>query len=218
MSKANVVYQSIRATAVPPLEPNGVSQVSKVPAITEFVHDGMQGSIKLQDGNQLTDIDYVVFATGYLFSLPFLSRAEGARLITDGQKVHNLYRHLFYINNPTLAFVGLPIRVVPFPISQSQSKVIARCWSGTVNMPTKKEMEDWYDAQPFPERPRDGFIFGAEKEFRYLDTLNMWAEGHHPDGNTEDWSSSDPETGNVTQRFKDRRSKAFDLRKEALGY
>jgi hypothetical protein len=212
------VYQSIRLSNIPPLDPNGVSHVSKVPAIAEFLHDGKQGLIKLQDGTQLMDIDYVVFATGYLFGLPFLSRTEGTQLVTDGQKVHNLYRHLLYINNPTLAFIGLPIRVVPFPISQSQSKVVARCWSGKTKLPSKPEMEDWLNAQPKPERPRDGFIFGAEKEFQYLDRLNMWAEGHHPDDNIEDWFSSDSETGNLPERFKIRRIKAFDLRKAALGY
>jgi cation diffusion facilitator CzcD-associated flavoprotein CzcO len=218
LTTAKKVYQSIRASSLPPLDPNSVSPVYKVPEITEFVHDGQYGSIKLQDGNQLTDVDYIVFATGYLFSLPFLARSEGEKLITDGQRVHNLYRHLFYINNPTLAFIGLPIRVVPFPISQSQSKVVARCWSGKTKLPTREEMEDWHKAQPRTERPRDDFVYGAEKEFQYMDRINMWAEGHHPDDNVDDWSSADPETGELSSRYKDRRIHAFDLRRAALGY
>ncbi|CAO3688379.1 unnamed protein product [Umbelopsis ramanniana] len=218
LTTATKVYQSVRASSLPPLDPNSVTQVSKVSEIGEFLHDGQKGSIKLKDGSHLTDVDCIVFATGYLFSLPFLSRSEGGKLITDGQRVHNLYRHLFYINNPTLAFIGLPIRIVPFPISQSQSKVISRCWSGKTKLPTRQEMDHWHNMQPRPERPRDDFVFGAEKEFQYMDRLNMWAEGHHPDDDVDNWSSTDPETGEIPSRYKDRRTKALDLRRAALGY
>jgi hypothetical protein len=218
LTTAKKVYQSIRASTISSLEPNSATQATKVPAITEFSTDDRKGTIRLLDGTRLTDVDIVVFATGYLFSMPFLSRTEGTQLITDGQRVHNLYRHLFYMNNPTLAFIGLPIRVVPFPLSQIQSKVIARCWSQKAPLPTKQEMDDWYKSQPKADRPRDDFIFGAEKEFAYMEGLNKWAEGHHPEDEVDSWTSSDPVTGDLSPTWKDRRVRAFELRKQYLGY
>lgn len=79
-------------------------------------------------------------------------------------------------------------------------------------------MEDWHSMQPLLERPRDDFVFGAEKEFQYMDILNMWAEGHHPDDDLDNWTSTDPETGAIPSRYKERRIKALDLRRAALGY
>jgi cation diffusion facilitator CzcD-associated flavoprotein CzcO len=217
-TKAKKVYQSIRKSSVPPLEEGDNSGIIVVPAITEFLHNGDKGTIKCEDGTEITDVDVVVFATGYLFNLPFLSRDLGSQLITDGQIVHNLYQHLFYINNPTLAFIGIPIRVVPFPLSQVQSKVVARCWSGRARLPSKKDMEKWYKLQPEHIRPRDGFVFGSQREIKYIEQLGMWAEGFRPNDNVDDWDSNDPVTGRLSSSWKDRRTRALEIRKQYLGY
>ncbi|KAJ2962997.1 hypothetical protein NQZ79_g1976 [Umbelopsis isabellina] len=218
LAKAKNVYQSIRKSSVPPLEEGTQSDIIVVPAIKEFLHSGGKAVIRCDDGTELWDVDVVVFATGYLFNLPFLSRDLGSQLITDGQIVHNLYQHLFYINNPTLAFIGLPIRVVPFPLSQVQSKVVARCWSGKAPLPSKKDMEQWYKLQPEHFRPRDGFVFGSQKEIKYIEQLGMWAEGSLPNDNVDDWNSTDPVTGKLSNSWKDRRTRALELRKQYIGY
>lgn len=218
LASANKVYQSIRKSSIPPLEEDSQSEIIVVQAISEFSHSDDKGVIKCEDGTELTDVDIVVFATGYLFNLPFLSRDLGSQLITDGQIVHNLYQHLFYINNPTLAFIGIPIRVVPFPLSQVQSKVVARCWSGKSPLPSKEDMAQWYKLQPEHVRPRDGFVFGSQKEIKYIERLGMWAEGARPNDNVDDWNSPDPVTGKLSDSWKDRRIRALELRKQYIGY
>lgn len=200
------------------MEEDSQSEIIVVQAISEFSHSDDKGVIKCEDGTELTDVDIVVFATGYLFNLPFLSRDLGSQLITDGQIVHNLYQHLFYINNPTLAFIGIPIRVVPFPLSQVQSKVVARCWSGKSPLPSKEDMAQWYKLQPEHVRPRDGFVFGSQKEIKYIERLGMWAEGARPNDNVDDWNSPDPVTGKLSDSWKDRRIRALELRKQYIGY
>jgi len=70
---------------------------------------------------RITDIDAIIFCTGYLYTYPFLSSLSSSSssssppLITNGRRVHNLARHFLHTSHPTLVFPGLPIKVIPFP-------------------------------------------------------------------------------------------------------
>jgi hypothetical protein len=64
----------------------------------------------------LTDIDHIIFSTGYQYTFPFLpqyhnssigSNEEGPQdrpqpLVTDGSHYRSLYRDFIYIDEPTL--------------------------------------------------------------------------------------------------------------------
>lgn len=53
-----------------------------------------------------------------------------------------LYQHIFPPNAaPTLSFVGLPWKVVPFAQYELQAKWIARVLSGRVSLPSRTAME-----------------------------------------------------------------------------
>ncbi|KAL4964194.1 uncharacterized protein BDV14DRAFT_190492 [Aspergillus stella-maris] len=94
------------------------------------------------NGHVESDIDAIIFCTGYYFSAPFLSNLEPP-IITDGARPHNLYKHVFYTAEPTLAFIGTPQRIVPFPFSQAQASWIARVFSGRLDHPSSEEMNIW---------------------------------------------------------------------------
>lgn len=74
----------------------------------------------------IEDIDYIIVCTGYYFTLPFLRRlheddtkpteASDTVLVTDGTQVHNLHKDIFYIPDPTLAFVGVPLYTATFTL------------------------------------------------------------------------------------------------------
>jgi cation diffusion facilitator CzcD-associated flavoprotein CzcO len=117
-------------------------EASKVecPEIAEFVLD--RRALCFADGRIEEDIDAVIFCTGYLYSYPFLASLRPP-VVGDGTRVQNLYKHVFYIPRPTLAFVALPQKVVPFPVSESQAAVIARVWAGRLTLPSAELMEDW---------------------------------------------------------------------------
>lgn len=70
--------------------------------ITSF--DSTTDTITFADGSALDgkDIDIILFATGYDFSFPFLPGLKRAH-----KRVPGLYQHIFRIENPTLAFVGM---------------------------------------------------------------------------------------------------------------
>lgn len=65
--------------------------------------DPDSGRIHFSDGSFADDIDIVLLATGYDFSFPFLS---GIVTPANG-RIPGLYQHIFKIDDPTLAFVGM---------------------------------------------------------------------------------------------------------------
>ncbi|KAH6641597.1 hypothetical protein F5144DRAFT_564122 [Chaetomium tenue] len=112
----------------------------EVPVIEEFLPEGR--GVRFQDGRIEKDIDAIIYATGYLFSFPFLRSLEPP-VVTQGNRVHNTYQHLFHIDHPTLVFTRLPIKVIPFALSESQAAVFSRTWANLLPLPSVKEMRQW---------------------------------------------------------------------------
>ncbi|KAF7561306.1 hypothetical protein G7046_g2836 [Stylonectria norvegica] len=147
------------------------SGCEEVAEIDEFLVD--QKGIRFKDGRVETNIDAVVICTGFLYSYPFLPGLQ-RKLVTTGRGVHGLYKHLFYIQHPTLVFPGLNMKAVPWPLSEGQAAVFSSVWSNQLLLPTKEEMEAWSqeleqkhdDALHYFEPLGDGF---------YINELHDWA-------------------------------------------
>lgn len=182
--------------------------------------DASTGTVNYQDyhdnsnSKQLLNLDAVIFATGYLFSFPFLP-FEKDTIIVDGQNVTGLYKWMFYMKNPTLSFVGLPIRVVPMPLMQSQSTVIARVLSQRIPLPSTTIMESQATTT---NNDRHSIVMGAQTEFDYVEGLSAWAENKANDMDTWRKQSTDLITGPLSERWKERRQRSLQLRLECLGY
>jgi cation diffusion facilitator CzcD-associated flavoprotein CzcO len=116
----------------------------EVPVIEEFL--AAERGVRFQDGRIERDIDAILYATGYLFAFPFLTSLQPP-LVSNGRRVYGLYKHLVHIEHPTLVFPGLPIKVVPFPLAESQAAVFARAWANVLPLPSRQEMEKWEDEE-----------------------------------------------------------------------
>lgn len=114
------------------------------PKIAEI--DPESRAVRFTNGDIECEIDAIVFCTGYFYSFPFL-KSISPPIITDGSYARNLYEHILYIEDPTLAFLGIPQRVVPFPISESQSAYVARLWAGRLSLPSRGIMRTWEEAE-----------------------------------------------------------------------
>lgn len=83
------------------------------------------------DGARTSEpVDTVLYCTGYNYSFPFLG--SDSPVSVHENRVGPLYKHVFPTQAPTLAFVGLPWKVVPFPQFQLQAQWIAGVLSGRV--------------------------------------------------------------------------------------
>lgn len=90
----------------------------------------------LVNGERIPGVDAVVFCTGYRYRFPFLA----PNLVSVGDNwVRGLYRQLVAVEHPTLAFVGLPFRIVPFPLFQRQGRWLARALAGRFGLPSATE-------------------------------------------------------------------------------
>ncbi|ERT02088.1 hypothetical protein HMPREF1624_00385 [Sporothrix schenckii ATCC 58251] len=146
------LYMSVRTPVISDLFKK-LTGAEEVPPIQEFLVE--ERGVRLTDGRVLRDIDAVIFGTGYLFSLPFLQQAKPTEaeaqdtvnglgaMLSNGRRIHRLYDDMFHIDHPTLAFLCLPMMVVPYSLTQAQAAVVSRVWANTLDLPTTEEMNEW---------------------------------------------------------------------------
>jgi hypothetical protein len=106
------------------------------------------------------EADVILFCTGYRYDFPFVPDATWRRPTPDGastppppstspesksdrRDVPPLYRELMWTEDPRLAFVGLPYRVVPFPQFEVQAKYWVAALTRQLQLPTRAARQDW---------------------------------------------------------------------------
>jgi len=146
------LLQSARTASLFALE--GVEQRGEIAAV-----EAEGRTVRFRDGGKVDAVDAVLFATGYLYSLPFLAGLDPP-LITSGERVHSLFQNVFYTPNPTLCFVALPAKVIPFSLAQSQAAWIARVYSHRCQLPGKEAMVRWEEEEVEKK--------GGGRKFHYL--------------------------------------------------
>ncbi len=97
-------------------------------------------TLHLNDGSELTGVDVLLFCTGYEFTFPFLSPRCNVR-VNCNRQISPLFKHLLHCERPTMAFVGLPIKICPFPLFDVQVRWFLRVLSGHLKLPSEQEME-----------------------------------------------------------------------------
>lgn len=147
----------------------------EVAEIARFLPD--KKGVQLKDGRGITDLDAVLFCTGYLFTFPYFEEGElqkGEPLVTNGRRVYALYKHFLHIHHPTLAFPGLPMKVIPFPVSESQAAVIARVWANELALPSVEEMEAWERQEEEERGPGKYHVFPPLGDGKYINGAYDW--------------------------------------------
>jgi hypothetical protein len=138
------VYQSRRSAS----RWDGVSPPAGVewkPVIQEY--SSSTNEIIFVDNTRLTDIDAVIYCTGYKASFPFWNtRANGGPIYdyTDNRLLKS-YQHTFSRAFPyTLGIVGL-LRVLTFRSFEYQAVALARLFTGrnAAPLPPPSEQEKW---------------------------------------------------------------------------
>lgn len=156
-----------------PLTPTSDPTTTILPEISEFIIQDR--AVRFTNGHLLKNVDKVVFCTGYLYSFPFLKHLKPP-IVTTGERTEGLYRQIFWRPNPTLSFIALPQRIVPFPISESQGAVIARVLSGRLSLPSSSEMLSWEKSRIAQHGAGKSFhILGFPADAQYINDLHAWS-------------------------------------------
>ncbi|KAL1408545.1 monooxygenase [Vanrija albida] len=193
-------------------EINVVAQIDRI--------DG--GIIHLIDGSEVTGVDVIFYATGYLFSYPFcheqppfnsqpvtaaLSPAEKDKGIpkAGGHTITNLDpSETFYAPDPTLALINLHYLVNPFPLGEITARLVAYSFAHA-------------EVPPLPalrkqsSEPGDIRI-GYPQEYINMDNwLLAIGEGGETGGPNHGWKR-------IPDEIREARRDALKTRKEVLGY
>ncbi|KAJ6781221.1 hypothetical protein PWT90_08753 [Aphanocladium album] len=113
------------------------------PVVSEYKEDG---TIVFADGTTSTDIDAVIYCTGYKASFPFWNDEVNGGPLFDyrANRLVGSYQHVFFRDFPTLGAVGFP-RTITFRSFEYQAIALARLWSGrnAKPLPSREEQERW---------------------------------------------------------------------------
>eukprot|EP00123_Amoebidium_parasiticum_P000190 comp10464_c0_seq1/m.5212 comp10464_c0_seq1/g.5212 ORF comp10464_c0_seq1/g.5212 comp10464_c0_seq1/m.5212 type:complete len:430 (-) comp10464_c0_seq1:127-1416(-) len=158
--------------------------------------------------------DCIVFCTGYDYYFPFLE-GTGLDRVIDGNRLEGLYHHVFDVDRPSLAYVGLPFKVVPFPLFEYQAHWIARVFKGTSRLPPSNVMkqENARELKTLELRglsPKYLHQLGAEQ----FDYCNMLADMC----NENSGDSGDIPVRKVPLATIENYSRSRELRRQTLGY
>lgn len=143
---AQKIYHSVRdvekvvnTTGYPQLD-----IITTVPRIASV--DWQKRAVALENGDTIKDVDYLVYATGYLYSLPFVEPSLRADLLagpnkSSAERIHHLWKQIFYVKDPTLAFSLLPQLIVPFPLAELQAALMVKAFNGDLQVPQQSDDE-----------------------------------------------------------------------------
>lgn len=109
-------------------------------------------TVHLIDGNTIPEVDFIIFGTGYSWSLPFLPQLQ-----IRNNRVPGLYQHVVWQNDPTLLFIGAVAAGLTFKVFEWQAVLAARLLAGRATLPALEEMQQW-EATRIKERG-DGVKF-----------------------------------------------------------
>ncbi|KAJ8904670.1 hypothetical protein NDN08_001188 [Rhodosorus marinus] len=127
-------------------------------------------TIHFADGRS-ADADRIVLCTGYAYNFPFLDPRVGVTV--KNQVISDLYRHLVFTKDPTLSFIGIPQKIVPFPLFHYQSIYVTKYLSGEVELASEEEREnelheEWKNHGDKPDR--FFHVFGP-RQWEYMYSL-----------------------------------------------
>lgn len=106
-------------------------EVSPRPGIERLDGDG----VVFTDGRR-DPVDVIVWATGYRVTIPFLS----ARWLGPDPEALPLYKRVFHLDDPSLAFVGLMQSTgAALPVVEAQAKLAAAYLGGSYALPSPQE-------------------------------------------------------------------------------
>ncbi|TEA15073.1 Thiol-specific monooxygenase [Colletotrichum sidae] len=95
-------------------------------------------TVHFLDGTSVADVDSIIFATGFTWTLPFLPSVK-----VRNNRVPGLYQHVVYHRDPTLLFIGAVAAGLTFKIFEWQGVLVARVLSGKARLPPAEEQAKW---------------------------------------------------------------------------
>jgi hypothetical protein len=166
----NVVFSTRNNTRISPGVLNRVGPIESFDISNMTVCFG--GGVALH-------FDYIIYRTGFFYDFPFLKK-RNEPLFECGIKIPNLYQHIFFGPDPSLAFVGLPKLTPTFTVAEAQAAVLARAWSERIPMPNAHEMAKWQSNVRSTEVNMMAAVDLDLRDPQYINRLYEWSSQATP--------------------------------------
>ncbi|CAF1194279.1 unnamed protein product [Rotaria sordida] len=121
-------------------EPIGYTWPAEIKTAPILVRmEGRQAHFK--DGSSVDNIDAIIFCTGYRHYYPFM--AKRFRLHCDVGEIipPSLYKSIFWIDQPYLAYLGATRYLYTFPLFELQTALVRDVFLGNVKFPEKDQWQ-----------------------------------------------------------------------------
>ncbi|XP_042205841.1 LOW QUALITY PROTEIN: flavin-containing monooxygenase FMO GS-OX5-like [Homarus americanus] len=151
--------------------------IRQVPGVVKATQEGFE----FADGSW-AQANSILYCTGYKYNFPFLMEECGIQV--KDNCVKPLYKHLINSVYPSMALIGIPSRIIVFPIINYQVQYFIATLTGRVKLPTPEEMftinhkihKDWTE-QGLQEKH---FHMLNSDQWQYMDDLATEAGLVHP--------------------------------------
>ena len=212
---AQNIYQSTRNGAFDAPATLLSEKATRISQVLEFEISNSEDSstshlplaAHLKSGETVRDFDSIVLCTGYQMVLPFfpqytndslpVTEADDSVLVTDGTQVHNLHRDIFYIPDPTLAFVGIPFYTATFTLFEFQAITVAAVFSGIAQLPSREQLRTEYVNRVKAKGYGRSFHSLKNEEETYVELLMEWVNSSRAshglpsiEGHTSSWAEA----------------------------
>ncbi|ODV90111.1 hypothetical protein CANCADRAFT_31168 [Tortispora caseinolytica NRRL Y-17796] len=160
------------------------ARIRDVGVIKRF--DYTNRSVVLADGEVIENVQFVVFATGYLKNIPFLQNYHCTHPLISANGTHftNIYKQLLNVDDPSLAFLAAQRFILPMRIAEVQSAWLARVWNGDITLPQHdvmlKDYNDRLEAQGDGKEFHDLKKLEDVQYYRELQSDCATTEGFQP--------------------------------------
>jgi len=144
----------------------GVANLTTAPLPDHLTGDG-----HLVTAGERLRVDVVLWCTGFHYDLAFID----GDVVAGVDAPAPLYRHLMPLGHPTMALIGIPQRIIPFPLFEMQAKWFAAVLTGAVSLPSPADqaawLEDWQRHCRATHRAPHQYRNIGEEQFDYVDDL-----------------------------------------------
>ncbi|KAL4908085.1 hypothetical protein BDW74DRAFT_189369 [Aspergillus multicolor] len=142
--------------------------ISLRPAISHI--DPESRTVHFEDGTSVSDVDHLIFGTGFTWTLPFLPQIP-----VRNNRVPDLYLHVFHQSDPSLVFLGAVGAGLTFKVFEWQAVAAARVLAGRAKLPPLEEQKKWEEERIAVRGDGAGFLMVNPDFETYFEQLRSIA-------------------------------------------
>jgi trimethylamine monooxygenase len=121
-------------------EPVGLKWPGEIKEVSMLVRmEGRKAHFK--DGSSVDNIDAIIFCTGYRHFYPFMAKRFRLDCGVKEFVPSTLYKSIFWIDQPYLAYLGAPRQFFSFPMFEIQAALVRDVFLGRTKLPDKTQCQ-----------------------------------------------------------------------------